>query len=335
MSRTTLVSTRLAALGAKPQHVRLVVRAWLAGKPLESALGVRTVTFSPAVRAALPALAAELDALVRVQTEHPGTDGSLRFVLSLGDGRTIESVLLPRAATCVSTQIGCAVGCRFCMSGRDGLIRNVTTDELLAQIALARRLRPTRRVVFMGMGEPSHNLANVLAAIDVLGEEGAFGHKELVFSTVGDRRVIEKLAARRTKPALALSLHTTDDALRAELLPRAPRIAVEELVALADGYSRSSGHPLLVQWTLLAGVNDGDGELERLERLLRGRRAIVNFIPVNPIDGGAYERPSLERARAMSAWLTERGVLSTVRISAGQDVDGACGQLRARALRTA
>lgn len=320
----------MTELGAKPQHIRLVLRAWLAGCELTRALHSREHTFSPTVANALPALAQELDALLRVQTEHEGSDGSRRMVLALADNRTIECVVLPKAALCVSTQIGCAVGCLFCMSGRDGLLRNLTTDEILAQVVLARRSERTRRIVFMGMGEPSHNLANVLAAIDVLGNEGEFGHKELVFSTVGDRKVFARLMGRKVRCALALSLHTTNDALRAELLPRAPQIPAEELIELSDAYCKLTGHPLLVQWTLLAGINDTDAELERLEQLLRGRRAIVNFIPVNPIEGAEYTRPSLERAEEMARWLTDRRVLSTVRISAGQDVDGACGQLRAR-----
>lgn len=329
---TTTIATRLAALGATPRHVQLVLRAWLAGAPLESALASRHCVFSPRVIAALPALAAELDALLRLASEHPGADGSARLLHALADGQTIESVLLVRDGVCVSTQVGCAVGCTFCMTGRGGLVRNVTLDEILAQVAVARRRRPeVRRVVFMGMGEPSHNLANVLAAIDVLGDAGRFGHKELVFSTVGDRRLFEKLAARKTKPALALSLHTTRDELRAELLPRAPRITVAELVALADAYSKTSGHPIQLQWTLLAGVNDNDAELDALTELLRGKRFIVNFIPFNPVEGAGFDRPAAERAHGMARTLSERGILSKVRLSAGQDVEGACGQLRARA----
>ena len=124
-------------------------------------------------------------------------------------GQTVESVLLPRDGVCVSTQVGCAVGCVFCMTGRDGLLRQLGSAEIVAHVFLARARRPIRRVVFMGMGEPAHNLDNVLDAIELLGTAGAIGHKNLVFSTVGDRRVFERLPQCDVKPALALSLHTT------------------------------------------------------------------------------------------------------------------------------
>ena len=175
-----------------------------------------------ALRNAVPALTAELDGLARVRSEHAGNDGS-RLLVELADGQMVESVLLPRDGLCVSTQVGCAVGCRFCMTGKSGLIRQVTSMEILAQVVLARRMRAVKKVVFMGMGEPAHNLENVLEAIDLLGTEGGIGHKNLVFSTVGDPRVFEALPRQRIKPALALSLHTTKAELRAHLLPRAPK----------------------------------------------------------------------------------------------------------------
>jgi 23S rRNA (adenine2503-C2)-methyltransferase len=254
----------------------------------------------------------------------------LRFLLGLEDGRTIESVLLPGDGVCVSTQVGCAVGCTFCMTGRDGLARHLMSGEIVAQIALARERQRVRRVVFMGMGEPAHNLDNVLDAIELLGSEGDFAQKSLVFSTVGDRRVFERLPQGAIKPALALSLHTTKPELRARLLPRAPHIEPAELVALADAYSRATKYPIQYQWTLLEGVNDGDDELETLAALLAGHYAVVNFIPYNSVDGADFRRPSWERAAEMARYLHRRGVLAKLRRSAGQDVEAGCGQLRAR-----
>jgi len=316
--------------GAKPRHVSRLWRAWLGGDPLGSVLASRDYPLSDSLRSALPTLEASLDALATPISEHEGEDGSVRTLLRLADGLTVESVLLPRGGLCVSTQVGCAVGCLFCMTGREGLARNLSTDEMLAQVALGRRRRPVRRVVFMGMGEPSHNMPAVAAALDRLGHEGGFGHKNLVFSTVGDLRLFDRLLAQRVKPAVALSLHTTDADLRARLLPRAPRIAPEALIDAADRYARATTYPIQLQWTLLEGVNDGDGELARLGDLMQGRHAIVNFIPYNSVDGLAYRRPSLERAREMARTLHRRGVLAKLRRSAGQDVEGACGQLRAR-----
>jgi 23S rRNA (adenine2503-C2)-methyltransferase len=178
----------------------------------------------------------------------------------------------------------------------------VTSGEIVAQVVLARTQRPVKKVVFMGMGEPAHNLDNVLDAIDLLGTEGNIGHKNLVFSTVGDLRVFERLAASRVRPALALSLHTTKPALRDILLPRAPRLAPAELVELGERYARLTGYPVQYQWTLLEGVNDGADELDGIVDLLHGKYAVLNMIPYNTIPGLAFRRPSWERARAIQ-WI--------------------------------
>jgi 23S rRNA (adenine2503-C2)-methyltransferase len=196
---------------------------------------------------------------------------------------------------------------------------------------LARSLRAVKKVVFMGMGEPAHNMDNVLEAIDLLGTEGGIGHKNLVFSTVGDRRVFERLSQGTVKPALAISLHTTDDALRRRLLPKAPDITPAELVELGEAYARGTGYPIQYQWTLLEGINDTDAELEGIARLLAGKYAVMNFIPYNSVEGFDYRRPTWERAAEMARYLHQRGILTKLRHSAGQDVEGGCGQLRARA----
>ncbi len=325
------IRQRLRDHGAKPCHEQLALRAWTQALPLESGRR-RPEHFLPAqVRAALPAIAQELKAIARLRSGHAGEDGSERLLVELADGRTVESVLLPRDGLCVSTQVGCAVGCVFCMTGRDGLLRQLGSAEIVAQVALARARRPVRKVVFMGMGEPAHNLDNVLEAIELLGTEGAIGHKNLVFSTVGDRRVFERLPLCRVKPALALSLHSTLAERRAALLPRAPRIDPAELVELGERYARATSYPIQYQWTLLEDVNDGDEELERIAALLRGKYAVMNFIPWNAVAGLPFKRPARERAVTMARALLERGVLAKLRDSAGQDIDGGCGQLRARA----
>ena len=331
--RIQTVRERLRALGAGPRHEARVLRLWASALPQDS--GRRKLEdFLPLrLRADLPALEAELAALARLRSQHPGEDGSVRLLVDLADGQAVESVLLPREGLCVSSQVGCAVGCVFCMTGRDGLLRQLGSAEIVAQVALARRLRPVKKVVFMGMGEPAHNLDNVLEAIALLGSVGAIGHKNLVFSTVGDPRVFERLAALgpgEVRPALALSLHTTKAALRAELLPRAPRLDPADLVTLAETYARASGYPIQYQWTLLEGINDGDDEVEGIVRLLSGRYALMNLIPYNTVEGLNYRRPSWERAAEIARLLTRRGILTKLRRSAGQDVDAGCGQLRAR-----
>ena len=329
-SSLTELRGALRAAGARPRHETLMLRAWVRGLALDAFTRVEDSQLPRSLRAALPDLAARFGSLVTVVSEHGGADESRRLLLALADSRTIESVLLPGDGMCVSTQVGCAVGCTFCMTGRDGLARQLTSGEIAAQVALGRTRQRIRRVVCMGMGEPAHNLDNVLEAIELLATEGDLAQKNLVFSTVGDRRVFERLPRGAVRPALALSLHTTKPALRATLLPRAPRIAPAELVALADEYSRATKYPIQYQWTLLEGVNDGDDELEALAALLEGHYAVVNFIPYNAVDGAGFRRPSWQRAAEMTRFLHRRGVLAKVRRSAGQDVEAGCGQLRAR-----
>jgi 23S rRNA (adenine2503-C2)-methyltransferase len=325
------IRQRLRALGAQPLHEQRVLRDWVKLQPHNQGRR-RAVDFLPkAVREALPALDAELHGMARLISAHPAEDGSARLLVGLVDGQAVETVLLPRDGVCVSSQVGCAVGCQFCMTGRDGLIRQVTSGEIVAQVVLARNQRPVKKVVFMGMGEPAHNLDNVMEAIELLGTEGNIGHKNLVFSTVGDVRAFERLAAGLVRPALALSLHTTKTGLREQLLPRAPRLSPRELVEHGERYARLTGYPVQFQWTLLEGVNDGDDEMDGIVELLKGKHAVLNMIPYNTIPDLAFKRPSWERARALAAALHQRGVLTKLRDSAGQDVDGGCGQLRARA----
>jgi 23S rRNA (adenine2503-C2)-methyltransferase len=321
----------LRAAGARPVHLERALRAWLAGERLAVACADARPSFPAAARSRLADVDRRLDALAAVEAEHAGAHGGARLVLRLADGRAVESVLLPRDGVCVSTQVGCAVGCAFCCTGLGGLERQLAAEEILAQVVQARRRRRLRRVVFMGMGEPLHNLDAVLAAVSALGGPGGFGHKDLVVSTVGEPRAFERLDANGVRPALALSLHATDRALRERLLPRAPRVDPLELVDAACGYAERTGHPLQLQWTLIAGVNDGEGELVRLARRLRGRRVVVNLIPYNAVEGLAHEPPPLERSRALVRALMAEGVLAKLRLSVAGDVDGACGQLRSRA----
>lgn len=323
----------LADAGAKPKHSARILRAWCQGLPLDT--GTRrqqAENFLPLeVRHAIPALTERLEGLARVTSEHPGADGSARMLVTLGDGQVVESVLLPRDGLCVSSQVGCAVGCVFCMTGKSGLLRQVGSAEIVAQVALARRIRAVKKVVFMGMGEPAHNLDNVLEAIDLLGTAGGIGHRNLVFSTVGDPRVFERLPQQAVRPALALSLHSTNAERRAHLLPKAPRYEPGELIEQGEAYARLIGYPIQYQWTLLAGINDSQEEMDELLRLMKGKYGVLNLIPYNSLEVDDYQRPDGERIVQIVRYLHSRGLLTKVRNSAGQDVDGGCGQLRARA----
>ena len=326
---------RLRSHGALPLHEHRVLRLWANALPQASGKRKPEDFLPLSVRDALPAIEADLRGLADVRSEHPADDGSARLLIALADGQTVESVLLPRDGVCVSTQVGCAVGCVFCMTGQSGLLRQVGSAEIVAQVVLARMRRPVRKVVFMGMGEPAHNLDNVVEAIQLLGTEGGIAHKNLVFSTVGDRRVFERLPQGAVKPALALSLHSTKADLRMQLMPRAPVIAPDELVELGERYARATGYPIQYQWTLLDGINDGDDELDGIVRLLRGKYALLNMIPYNTVDGLDFKRPAAERAEHIARTLHQRGVLTKLRQSAGQDVEGGCGQLRARSAKAA
>lgn len=329
----TDIRNQLRCLGARPAHEQRILRLWSQAKPQNS--GSRPLeSFMPAaLRQELPQLSETLSNLLRLQSTHPAEDGSVRWLLALQDGQTVETVGLPRDGVCVSSQVGCAVGCVFCMTGKEGLIRQVGSAEIVAQVAFARLHRPIKRVVFMGMGEPAHNLDNVMEAIDVLGTVGNVGHKSLVFSTVGDWRVFERLPLGLVKPALALSLHSTRADLRAELLPRAPKMSPEELVAAAEIYAQKTGYPIQYQWTLLEGVNDTQEEIEGIVRLLKGKYALMNMIPYNSVDDLPFRRPSWECAAEIARTLHRQGILTKLRNSAGQDVQGGCGQLRARQLQ--
>ena len=325
----------LRALGARTEHQQRLLRDWVQCRPRDQGRRRPENYLPKTLRDGLPVIDAMLQGLARLISSHPGEDGSMRLLVGLQDGQTVESVLLPRGGLCVSSQVGCAVRCLFCMTGRDGLLRQLSSGEIIAQVALARRLRPVNKVVFMGMGEPAHNLENVMAAIELLGTQGNIGHKNLVFSSVGDPRLFERLQQGLVKPALALSLHSSKPALREQLLPRAPRMTPDELVDLGERYARATGYPIQYQWTLLEGINDGADELDGIVRLLKGNYALLNTIPYNTVDGLEFKRPDGSRARAIAAELHQRGVLTKLRDSAGQDVDAGCGQLRARSIDAA
>ena len=284
--------THLQALGAGPRHVAHLLRLWVQALPHSPRRRLPEHFLPLRVRDHLPDWQTLLAGLATLHQRHAAEDGSERLLVKLADGQTVESVLLTPEripGLCVSTQVGCAVGCGFCMTGQGGLLRQVGS-------------------------------ANI-------------GHKNLVFSTVGDPRAFERLMALRegqVRPALALSLHTSKPALREQLLPRAARITPAELVAAGAAYARATAYPIQYQWTLLQGVNDGDDEIEGIVQLLQGQYALLNLIPYNSVPGLPWQRPSWERAAEMARLLHRRGILTKLRHSAAQDVQGGCGQLRAR-----
>ncbi len=278
-------------------------------------------------------------------------DGTTKLLLRLHDGRTVEAVLMPdyhpdRAAGCLSSQVGCAMGCDFCATTKTGFERNLTAGEIVEQFLALRREaqavgRTLRTIVFMGMGEPMLNFDAVLAAIDRIADNrlGALGWRQITVSTVGIIPGIDALAAAGLNVHLAVSLHAPDDATRAHLLPMGRRFGIAEIMAAADRFQASRGRPVTIQYCLLRGVNDSADHAHALAAVLGARRMHVNLLRYNPtglsLRGRSYEPTDDDAAEAFAAILRGKGLVAHFRRSRGPDIDAACGQLRRRAAASA
>ncbi len=249
--------------------------------------------------------AAGLDTEIRHAVR--SADGSERLVIGLADGECVETVAMADDAVCVSTQVGCAVGCRFCASGIDGLVRNLAVHEILEQVVHARRRRPAiDRVVFMGIGEPTHNLDAVLQAAQVLAADGGIPARRQTLSTVGSSRAFERLAAGDVLPTLALSLHAADDALRQQLLPRAGCEPVVALVRAAEAYGRACGRPVQVRLGVARGHQRPRRGRRRPVRAPRRRARLRQPDPLQPgrhvaVRAAGGRSDGVDRARAPPA----------------------------------
>ncbi len=262
-------------------------------------------------------------------------DGTRKLLLAFPDGAAVESVLIPdapRLTLCLSSQVGCGMGCAFCATARLGLRRNLHGAEILAQVLVAlEHLDPGERltnVVFMGMGEPLANYDSLLQAIEVLLAEWGFGlsGRRITVSTVGLLPQMRRLVSE-TPVQLAVSLTGTSEEQRAQLMPISRRYPLQELLDTCRSLPLPQRRRITFEYVLLAGVNDSMGDAERLATLLRGLRAKVNLIPWNPFPGVEFRRPTEAAVRAFQERLLSRGLLATVRRSRGRDVQAACGQL--------
>ena len=334
---------RFAALGYKPSHAARVLRAFYAGgSVISSASHGLPKGLMERVRSEFAQQAATLAA------RQTASDGTTKLLLRLGDGRTVESVLMPdfradRAAGCISSQVGCAMGCDFCATTKSGLERNLTSGEMVEQfLALRREAHATGRklhtLVFMGMGEPMLNLESVLEAVRRLADNslGALGWRQITVSTVGIVPGIDALTATGLNLHLAVSLHAPDDLTRARLLPMGKRFPIAEILAAADRFQAGRGRPVTVQYCLLAGVNDSTDHARLLAELLGSRRMHVNLLRYNPtglsLRGIEYHASSDDTSEAFANVLRARKVVAHFRRSRGPDIDAACGQLHARTL---
>ena len=263
-------------------------------------------------------------------------DGTEKFLLRLDDGRQIESVFIPDTPAmtfCISTQVGCAMACAFCLTGKMGLVRNLTAGEIVGQVrvlagALDMRERPFN-IVLMGMGEPLHNYDETMKALRILADEHGFAlaPRRVTLSTVGLLPALERLAREPVMPNLAISLHAPTDAQRGALVPINQKYGVADIIAACRRFPLKKRSRITFEYVLLAGVNDSPDDARKLAKLLAGVKSKVNLIPLNAAAGIPFERPSDQAVDRFAKVLADRGVLVSVRRSRGRDIRAACGQL--------
>jgi 23S rRNA (adenine2503-C2)-methyltransferase len=279
--------------------------------------------------------------LLTTLEEVSSASGLARKVLfSLGDGETIESVLLlydRRRSVCVSTQVGCPVGCPFCATGQSGFVRNLSPGEIVDQVLFFARQRREQRqelthVVFMGMGEPLLNYDATWQAVETLHDSVGFnlGARRMTISTAGVVPGIERLAREALQVGLAISLHAPSDGLRRRLVPISRKYPLSKLMAACEGYVQRSGRRITFEYALIQGVNDSLEQARLLATLLSGLLCHVNLIPLNPTADPNWQPSSPAQVSAFHEELGDRGVNSTVRVRRGMSIEAGCGQLRSR-----
>lgn len=299
--------------------------------------------FDPATFTDLPkAMRAQLGRSSRVDVPKitarvTAEDGTVKYGVSLPGAGTVETVFMvqrDRITLCVSSQVGCALMCGFCLTARMGLIRNLTAGEIVGQIAAIQEDQTLRdrpfNVVFMGMGEPLHNYDGVVAAFRLLVDPAGFAlaKRRITISTSGLAPEIERLAAEPVRPRLAVSLNATTDAVRDRIMPVNRKYPIERLLAACRRYARVTGERFTFEYVLLAGVNDTDADVLRLAKLLRANPAKLNLIPFNPVPGWLpYQAPDLTRVVAIRDRLLALGLPVGIRWSRGAAARAACGQL--------
>jgi len=280
-----------------------------------------------------------------VVTQQTSRDGTVKLLLALRDGEKIETVGLPyddRVSCCVSTQVGCPIGCIFCATGQSGFTRNLDAGEIVDQVLTVQDvLRSTgttigtgggriNHVTFMGMGEPLLNYEETLKALWLLNQEMGIAMRHLTVSTAGIVPAILRMAEERLQLTLAVSLHAPSDTLRQKLIPGSSKWTLAELMYACRNYILQTGRRVTFEYCLLDGINDGLEQAKQLNELLKGMNCHVNLIPGNPVPGLNVRRSSPERLKAFREMLEGAGIQVTQRVQRGSDIDAACGQLRRR-----
>lgn len=327
------LAEEVAAMGEKPYRAGQIYK-WVFGKAVGSIDSMTDI--SKALRERLKdGYTIVSPKVIDVSTS---SDGTRKFLSECGDGARIESVIIPetrRLTLCVSSQAGCSLGCRFCMTGLSGFVRNLTLAELTGQVISASGLieddRNLTNVVLMGMGEPLLNYDNVVRFLEVLTDGKAFGfsHNKVTLSTAGIVPGIKKLA-EESKVNLAVSLNATTDEVRDRIMPVNRKYPLAKLMAAIRSYPLKGKKHITIEYVLLKDVNDTPGDAKRLVKMLRGIRCKVNLIPFNEFPGSEFGRPSGQHVSAFHKILMDSGYNVVVRASKGADIEAACGQLRGR-----
>ena len=280
----------------------------------------------------------------RLETRSDTPEGTSKLLLRLADEQRVECVLLAeenRRTVCVSTQVGCAMGCVFCASGLDGVVRNLESYEIVEQFLWARNQLPEAErlthAVIMGMGEPMANLDNLLAGLEVVCSGGGLNlsQRRITISTIGLPQGIRRLAEASCGYCLAVSLHAPDDQLRSQLVPPNARTGIAAVLEAADYFFLRTGRQVTFEYVLLQAVNDSQDHARSLGRLLSDRKVHVNLIPYNPVTGLPYQRPRPQAVRGFADTLRRTGISVTIRKTKGRRIDAACGQLRLASRRPA
>jgi 23S rRNA (adenine2503-C2)-methyltransferase len=321
----------LQTSGCQPFHARQIYR-WIYRCGITD-FG-RMTDLSRTLRASLQAQF--VISTPRVVSDERSVDGTRKFALELGDGRRIESVFIPDTPSmtfCISTQVGCAMACGFCLTGKMGLVRSLTAGEIAGQVrvlaAATNLLEHPFNIVLMGMGEPLHNYEQTMKALRMLHSEHgcAISPRRVTLSTVGIIPGLERLAREPRMPNLAVSLHATTDAQRSALVPPNRRYPLAAILEACRRFPLKKRSRITFEYVMLDGVNDSPEDARRLVKLLAGIKAKVNLIPLNPAPGIPYDRPSDERVDRFAQILADRYITVSVRKSRGRDIRAACGQL--------
>ncbi len=276
-----------------------------------------------------------------LERQESALDGTNKFLFRLYDGNVVESVLMRYKhgnSVCISSQVGCRMGCRFCASTIGGLVRNLSPSEMLGQIYQIQRIIGERisNVVIMGTGEPLDNFENFLRFIRLLTDEHGLNisQRNVTVSTCGIVPKMLELAKEKLQITLALSLHGATQEKRKELMPVANKYSLDEVLDACDAYFKETGRRITFEYSLVHGVNDRDEDAKELTAILKQRNCHLNLIPVNPIKERTFEQPSRKNALNFKNKLEKSGINVTIRREMGADIDGACGQLRRRYVQT-